>query len=296
MSLIYGIVTTQRFAHAVSKGDTPQIREHVNQIFSSLDKRSMDHQTLMLAIQEIYGTTVNMLESRVFAVDPSLRELNIDASMSEEAIQEKFLSNILAISQNNIQERARSQRVRLIKRYIIDHFEEDISLQHLADEFNMNPNYLSEIFKEETGQNFRSFLVEIRIERAIELMKDRRYQIQQIAEMVGYPDCTYFNKAFKLSLIHISGSVRRDLLLRSAYFPPLGRPALGQLPSEGIECCRRILRSASGRLPRRPVRCAGSCERFCSDLCQARSAESEAPHEFRRVRLLRREPLRAQAL
>lgn len=213
MSLIYGIVTTQRFAHAVSKGDTPQIREHVNQIFSSLDKRSMDHQTLMLAIQEIYGTTVNMLESRVFAVDPSLRELNIDASMSEEAIQEKFLSNILAISQNNIQERARSQRVRLIKRYIIDHFEEDISLQHLADEFNMNPNYLSEIFKEETGQNFRSFLVEIRIERAIELMKDRRYQIQQIAEMVGYPDCTYFNKAFKRVTGIAPGEFRRTLML-----------------------------------------------------------------------------------
>ena len=43
----------------------------------------MNGNDLMLAIQEIYGTTVNMLESRVFAVDPSLRELNIDASMSE---------------------------------------------------------------------------------------------------------------------------------------------------------------------------------------------------------------------
>jgi len=77
----------------------------------------------------------------------------------------------------------------------------------------MNPNYLSEIFKEETGQNFRSFLVEIRIERAIELMKDRRYQIQQIAEMVGYPDCTYFNKAFKRVTGIAPGEFRRTLML-----------------------------------------------------------------------------------
>lgn len=213
MSLIYGIVSTQRFAHAVSKGDTLLITQHVDSVFSTLNKRTMDPHTFVIAIQEIYSTVVNILENRVLAVDSSLRELDIHVSMSEKEIQEKFLSSILAISQGNLQERSRSQRVRLIKRYIIEHFQEDISLQHLADEFNMNPNYLSEIFKQETGQNFRNFLVEIRIERAIELMKDRRYQIQQIAEMVGYPDCAYFNKAFKRVTGITPGEFRRTLML-----------------------------------------------------------------------------------
>ena len=44
-------------------------------------------------------------------------------------------------------------------------------------------------------------------------MKDRRYQIQQIAEMVGYPDCTYFNKAFKRVTGIAPGEFRRTLML-----------------------------------------------------------------------------------
>lgn len=61
----------------------------------------------------------------------------------------------------------------------------------------MNASYLSRVFKQETGENFVSFLTRLRMEKAKSLLRDRNIKVYEVAERVGYPNTAYFSKLFK---------------------------------------------------------------------------------------------------
>lgn len=84
-----------------------------------------------------------------------------------------------------------------ITRYLQEHLGEEISLNLLADEFHLNPQYISQLFKNEIGVNFFTYLTNIRMEKAKKLLLATAASITEIAEQVGYGDYRVFTKAFK---------------------------------------------------------------------------------------------------
>ena len=59
-------------------------------------------------------------------------------------------------------------------------------------------SYLSKLFKQETGLTLTDYMIEIRIRKAKQLLKDAPdLKIHEIGTEVGYPDPAYFNKLFK---------------------------------------------------------------------------------------------------
>ncbi|WP_440898033.1 response regulator [Amphibacillus sp. Q70] len=89
--------------------------------------------------------------------------------------------------------------IKQIKQYIIDHSNEDISLDFLADRAGLSTIYISKMFKEKLGINYIDFLTECRIEQAKTLIQDPEKSIKEIALDVGYHDPNYFSKVFKKS-------------------------------------------------------------------------------------------------
>lgn len=83
--------------------------------------------------------------------------------------------------------------VDMINRY----YAENISLQSVANQINVNPSYLSRLFKQEKGENFISYLTRVRIERAKTFLESGQYKIYEVADKVGYHNYTYFSKIFK---------------------------------------------------------------------------------------------------
>ncbi|XEC94167.1 response regulator [Paenibacillus tarimensis] len=80
---------------------------------------------------------------------------------------------------------------------IMDYYAEDISLQSVAGQINVNPSYLSRVFKQESGDNFIRFLTKVRIDKAKFYLESRHMKVYEVAEKVGYPNYTYFSKIFK---------------------------------------------------------------------------------------------------
>lgn len=76
-------------------------------------------------------------------------------------------------------------------------FAEDISLQTVAMQINVNPSYLSRIFKQEMGENFVTYLTRVRIKKAQHYLRDRNFKVYEVADKVGYPNTAYFSKIFK---------------------------------------------------------------------------------------------------
>jgi YesN/AraC family two-component response regulator len=83
-----------------------------------------------------------------------------------------------------------------MRRYIDEHYSDDISISDAAAHMQLSPGYAGALFKSVVGIPFRSYLRIIRISRAKELMQDHTLNLTQIAESVGYKDVNYFSQAF----------------------------------------------------------------------------------------------------
>lgn len=83
------------------------------------------------------------------------------------------------------------------KKYIEQHYNENITLKEVADIVNYNSNYFSTLFKKETGETFNEYIVKYRLEMAKEMLRTTTDTIESIAGAVGYNDMKHFNKIFK---------------------------------------------------------------------------------------------------
>ncbi|MDF2611102.1 MAG: response regulator [Lachnospiraceae bacterium] len=83
------------------------------------------------------------------------------------------------------------------KKYIKEHYSEEITLNKLSEVVYVNPVYLSRLFKAKTGENFMDYLTRIRIEHAKLLLSDLSLRIYDISELVGYKSRKHFGKVFR---------------------------------------------------------------------------------------------------
>lgn len=99
-----------------------------------------------------------------------------------------------------------------ITRYLQEHLEEDLSLSVLSEQFHLNPQYISQLFKNEIGVGFLAYLTNIRMEKAKKLLLSTSYSVAEIAGQVGYGDYRVFTKAFKKAEGITPSQYRREFL------------------------------------------------------------------------------------
>ncbi len=82
--------------------------------------------------------------------------------------------------------------------YYIEHnYASNIKLEGIAALFGYNSSYLGKIFNKNVGESFNSYVDQVRIKHAIELLVENKHKVYEIAEMVGYKNVDYFHKKFK---------------------------------------------------------------------------------------------------
>ena len=85
------------------------------------------------------------------------------------------------------------------KKYIQEHYKEDITKNHVAASVFLTPDYLAKMFKAETGIVIKDFINNCRIEEAKELLKKSDNSVSMIASEVGFDNFSYFSTIFKKS-------------------------------------------------------------------------------------------------
>ncbi|NQX61038.1 helix-turn-helix transcriptional regulator [Paenibacillus qinlingensis] len=87
--------------------------------------------------------------------------------------------------------------VERIKRYVNQHFKENISLTEIASEVFMSPTYICAVFKRETGQTINEFIIVIKMNYAKKMLESTKLKIMDISEDLGYENSQYFSYSFK---------------------------------------------------------------------------------------------------
>lgn len=104
-----------------------------------------------------------------------------------------------------------SPTIRKVIMYINFNLTEDLGLQTIADQFSLNKNYLSTIFKKETGTSLTSYVNQKRVRNAIYLLNTSSLPVQNIAEACGFNDLNYFSRIFRQQVGMSPSNYRREL-------------------------------------------------------------------------------------
>ena len=84
-----------------------------------------------------------------------------------------------------------------VQQYIQEHYREELSLKTLSEVVCVSPHYFSAYFKAETGQNYKAYLTQVRMEHAMRLVLNTDLKTYELAEQVGYNNVRRFVDAFR---------------------------------------------------------------------------------------------------
>lgn len=84
-----------------------------------------------------------------------------------------------------------------LKRYISLHYKDEISLNEISEILHVSRSHLSTLFKKNVGVSFTDYLIDFRLNRALEIYQEKRLPLTIIAELVGYQNYSQFSKIFK---------------------------------------------------------------------------------------------------
>ncbi|MGG4340757.1 response regulator transcription factor [Paenibacillus lautus] len=175
-----------RFMELLSKWETFLEQE---ECMEEKDVRKV-YEGLLFMIGESRGTPGGTVQEDVTAFE----EIHNFQQLSAEyraRFEERFKNR------NHLEMKGYSQLTRNIMEYTEEHYPESLSLKLFGDLFHVSPNYVSRLFKQEVGQGLFDYINELRIEKAKVLLKDYRYKIYDVAEMVGFNNQAHFAIVFQ---------------------------------------------------------------------------------------------------
>ena len=120
-----------------------------------------------------------------------------------------FQQRVAAVEEPAAQE---ERTINGLTRYLQEHLAEEVSLSVLAEQFHLNPQYISQLFKSEIGVGFLTYLTNIRMEKAKKLLLSTSLSVAEVAEQSGYGDYRVFTKVFKKTEGSTPSQYRRDFL------------------------------------------------------------------------------------
>lgn len=199
---IYPEQTEQQIKNSVINNERDQIIKDMEQFQNQVIREYHEPDEVINAYVRLISAILNALKS-------------LDARAYQQILNQKLLNRIMtAITSDELQlavrdvvsvlttvqdkkEDIRNYTVRKVINFIRQHFSENITLEHIADQFDITPEYLSTLFNKEMGITFTSFLKEFRISYAKRLLLGSDLKIYEVASNVGYADPKYFNRVFK---------------------------------------------------------------------------------------------------
>jgi len=105
----------------------------------------------------------------------------------------------LGFKTNKLTDDVRNEYFKKIIHYINQNFYKEITIRNLSQDFTINPNYLSQLFRKEVGMTFTDYITKLRMNYAKELLLKTEYSQGDVATKCGYIDYFYFIRVFKKS-------------------------------------------------------------------------------------------------
>ena len=107
-------------------------------------------------------------------------------------------STALPAEPNSPAGQGRAAKIAAEVRQLIDtQYRQELSVEEMADRYQLSVNHFNKIFKDFNGMPFREYLINVRVEKAKEYLGNPQMNIREVGTLVGYINPNYFSIIFK---------------------------------------------------------------------------------------------------
>lgn len=166
-------------------------------LLTRLDEEQIKSKVIVISGYSDFKYTRLAIQSKVIdyilkPIDPQDLNNSIAAAMTE--IEKEFPASGITREDSAA---TGNPLINEVLHYIGKHYMEDLSLSSLADTFFLSKEHLSRLFKRETGTNLFSYIMELKLNDAKELLSSTEMTLEEIAFKLGFSNGNYFSKVFK---------------------------------------------------------------------------------------------------
>ncbi len=180
---------------------TPVLRNPYPQVLL-LSRRQKEPQQLLTLIQTI---------QTLLKEQPDLMEFDIHAAILQIwKITYQLLKKNGGAAPVELHD---NDRLKTILQYMLDHYTEKITLDDIARQLSVSRSECCRFFKKATGQSMFSYLNNLRLNKSIDLLKDPKMSLSEIANAVGFCNQSYYTDCFRKAK-NITPKKYRELTLR----------------------------------------------------------------------------------
>lgn len=165
-----------------------QVKDHI------VKQVSLDIAIKALNALSGFNIGVNKVIKKDYSIYRSIENLSTIDEIYE-CIYNFMMDIIRAIRESNVNSNCDS--IEKAIDYIKEHYNENICLKDIAQEVYLSESYLSRKMKIVTGISFVEYITKVRIEKAMQYLRDSNAKVTEVSCKVGYPDYRYFSHIFK---------------------------------------------------------------------------------------------------
>ena len=240
----YPIEIESRLYNLVRIGESAEAHHILDEVFEeNFGERALATDDMRRLMEEMKGTASKLRDeilvngSRHKCVDLNKMISSIDTCASTEELS-AAVKDCITLLCDTVNERKRSHNLELvnrIKEYIRSNYRDpNLTLYMVASSFGLTETYLSQFFKEQTGENYSAFLEKVRIHEARRLLLEEGVSVAASARSVGYLINSTFYRAFK-RIFGMSPSTYREQVRRLGLEMPGSHPARIHGESDSVQ-------------------------------------------------------------
>lgn len=186
---------------ALQKETLSEMHEAVKQVLTDLKGRPI-HVWQMRGLEVFLQVAKNVYEYN--AEEEKVKELfeyleKLLAAADKKSIHE-VLDEILEygyVSMHGEQEASKNGIVDSIKKYVDKNYDDsELNIKGMATNLGWNPKYISRVFRDQEGMGILDYINNVRIDKALLLLLNKNFSIEEVSEKVGYVSSKTFRRAF----------------------------------------------------------------------------------------------------
>lgn len=177
--------------------DVHQLEHILNSLFDKYENASIESPSIVrFFFGNLYRILVEVSELNPLELRSDIRIILEAQEFKQITVSFKHLLSQINLRFINLSDTT-NYYIRETKNYMMNHYQEELSLDSLAKNVHLAPKYLSKLFKSEENIGITQFLNEIRMEKAKELLLSFNYKVSDISRLIGFNSQSYFIKSFQ---------------------------------------------------------------------------------------------------
>jgi two-component system, response regulator YesN len=215
----FPVESLNELLNAIRSGHEEDVMNLVDRLVEEIFRLNKNPISLGVTLIRVINELVQLgqllgAESKIFENIKKLYQAAMNAYYPEK-MKEMLINDLIKpviISTHDKTERGFKSLSEKIVYIVQTEYDQEISLDIIADRLHYNPNYLSNVFKKEYGENFVDYLMNYRLQMAQSLLKDTDLAIKDIAERLQYRNSQNFIRFFKKKLGMTPGDYRKEYM------------------------------------------------------------------------------------